>query len=277
MNLAQHAAYSKVSYQPLTTGIIACDSSKSFGSDDFTVIAGGSGSGKSTIALYMACSMAKAGSKVVLVNTENAGHVMQQRIANLGFNFSQDFGGFDTSGLHRLIIITVTEIKFDQIINMVLAYKPSVLFLDLFSSLLDQVKGFEIPMVTRNYAKLLSLFNEKYKCAVFVTEQLSKDSKRTYRPNMNDIQGGVALTQKATKVILVYRYYKENLEKLFGKDALPGLVEKTTELVIRKDRYSRFKDNFYFVKLDCSGFHTLNPYEQEDYTDYVFGNKKVAN
>ena len=219
----------------------------------------------------MACSMAKAGSKVVLVNTENAGHIMQQRIVSLGFNFSQDFGEFDNNGLHRLIIITVNEIKFDQVVNLVLVHEPNVLFFDLFSSLLDQVKGFDIPMFTRHYAKELSGFNEKYKCAVFVTEQLTKDSKRTYRPNMNDIQGGVALTQKATKVILVYRYYKENLEKLFSKNALPGLAEKTTELIVRKDRYSRFRDNFYFVKLDCSGFHTLNPYEQEDYTDYVIG------
>ncbi|MFN8770161.1 MAG: AAA family ATPase [Neisseriaceae bacterium] len=275
MNLKQYEAYSKVSYTPFNTGINIFDEKRAIGLDDFTVIAGSSGSCKSTVALYMVCSMAKAGSVVVFINTENAGHVMQQRIENLGFDFNRDFGAFDKNGTPRLIITTATEIKFDQIVNMVQAYKPQALFLDLFSALLDNTKSFDIPMVTRHYAKALAGFNEKYKCAVFVTEQLVKDSKRNYRPNLNDIQGGVALTQKATKVILIYRYLKENLERLFVKDNIPNLVEMTTEIIVRKDRYSRIQENFYFVKLDMYGFSMLNPLEFEDYSNFTFtGNKK---
>ena len=79
MTKREHEILSVMQYEKINTGINGLDSQFGLTNDDFLLLAGGSGSGKSTIALFMACTMAKAGHTIVFINYE---------VSANGWNFS---------------------------------------------------------------------------------------------------------------------------------------------------------------------------------------------
>jgi energy-coupling factor transporter ATP-binding protein EcfA2 len=260
-------------FNALTSGIYVFDTQSAIIENDFVVLGGSTGSGKSTIALFMACSIAKSGRKVLYINTENDETHLINEMIKLGFDYNKDFGEFNSHHHNRLIITCITALSFTELENMVTAIAPEVLFLDLFSVLLEGVPGFNIPNITLDYAKRFSFFKKNYNCTVFVTEQLVKDNKRYSRPTIDDIKGGAALGQKATKVMIVYRYCKDNIEKKYNsKDPMPKIVDYVTELIIRKDRYAKLS-GIEFLKYQF-GYQQLLTQELHQYCSYVFRSGK---
>jgi predicted ATP-dependent serine protease len=258
--------------EALECGIWEFDTRNGIGKDDFLVISGGTGSGKSTLSLFMACNIAKSGKRVLYFNTENSMQVMSKKIEFLGFEFDKDFGEPNQKGNpERLIIWNATELTFEQVNNAVLAYKPDVLILDLFSSILEKFQNWEFINKTRDYAKDFSFYPDKYKCAVIVTEQLTKDPSRCKRPTENDIAGGKGLGNKATKIITIYRHAKENMEKLMEDTSQLNISHIVSELVVRKDRHGRIPTKIYPVKLEFGGFKSLMTYELAQYLESLKG------
>lgn len=250
----------------LHTGLPELDRSEGFGMDDFCIIAGGSGSGKSTIALFVACTMAKKGKKVAFFNVEMSEKLIQERIEQLGFDFNTDL---NTMGLY-----SGKEISFQALENEIILKEYEVLFLDLFNCLLTKFSDRDKWRMTEEYATRFSFFPEQHKCAVFVTEQLTKDNKRVFRPTLDDVKGGASLIQKATKVIIVYRYVYENLERM-QKDVVPNVVHSCTEIVVRKDRMGKINGKMCLLNYwHGEGFKELYEEERRLYVDFVFGGRK---
>lgn len=269
-------------YNFLPTGLTYLDEMRGITTEDFLTIFGGSGSGKSTIALFMACNMAKKGKKVVFLNAENSPKVMVDRIKELGFDYMRDFGVCNDKGQNRLIVISKTSIKFQELAIHLNLYKPDAMFIDLFSSLLDDVETSMVSKMTTQYAKDLSFYPAKYNCAIIVTEQLIKDNKRIARPTLNDVAGGAGLIRKSTKCLGIYRYARERMETIMAKavagKAVSGqTILNTTELLPRKDRLGHWGDGMGFVKFELNdGFVSLDYEEQTEYLKDVFniGGKK---
>jgi hypothetical protein len=260
INSTNYRDFLNYKFEGLTTGFHYLDKDKAIGSDDFVVIAGSTGSGKSTIALYMACNIAISGKKVVYYNLELSATRVMQIIINLGFN--------PDKLMKNLVIINERPLNMSTIIGVVLGHQAQALFIDVFSCLLTKASGHRIPLITEDLATKFSYFPEKYGCAVFVTEQLIKERMAYKRPTENEIKGGSALCHKASKIILVYRHTKEHLEKLM-QDDLPNIAAKVTELLVRKDRFGRCKEFIQLYKLSL-GFHGLDSLDNRQYCDFVF-------
>lgn len=280
LSTAEHEYLKHKRYQQLVTGFECLDSQRGITTEDFVVMGGGTGTGKSLIALFMACSMAKKGETVIFLNAENSKKVTSDRIREFGFDFDKDFGIPDAKGFHRLIIISIKDIRFESIPQFFTIYKPTAMFIDLFSSLLDHVESHLKTSFTGKYAKELSFYPEKYNCAIIVTEQLTKDSRRVGRATPDDIAGGAALTRKATKIITLYRYAKEKLDTLVAKavkNKVTGsgqIMLSGSELIVRKDRLGFWKDGINLIKYEHGeGFISPEGYEMTDYFNTVFGNQ----
>ncbi len=264
-------------YKSLFIGIPQIDENGGITDHDCTVIAGSTGSGKSLVALYMACTLAKYGQKVVFFNVENDLKLMCERMKDLGFDYKTDFGLFDKNRENRFLLRNGKDMKFDMILTEIVTYQPTAIFLDLFSSLMDNSNSFLVADFTLKYAIELSEYPKKYKCAIFVTEQLIKDNRRIGRPVINDIQGGKGLPNKATKVIMVYRYCKENLERSIRENVTSLNILSTTELLLRKNRMKDTIPSFMLLKLcdgnNGKGFKPLTDFEHEEYINYTFNRK----
>ncbi len=251
----------------LTTGLWELDQANGFAMDDFCVIAGGSGSGKSILALFVACTMAKKGKKVAFFNIEMSEKLIQERIELLGFDFNTD--------LTTMSIFSPKEISFDIIDLYVFTEKPDVIFLDLFNCLLTKNDERNKWRLTEDYATRFSFFPEKHKCAVFVTEQLTKDNKRVFRPTLDDVKGGASLIQKATKVLIIYRWKYENLERVQKEDTVPWVIDYATEIIVKKDRMGVINGRMCVMNLQQgSGFTPLSEFDKKIYADFVFGGRK---
>ena len=264
-------------YKHFTTGISKFDSTKSITDGDFIILGGGTGSGKSTIALFMACNIAKSGETVWFFNMENTDKVMADSIEKLGFNFNSDFGEREKDHSNRLKIWTSETLHLDSLINKLELeeQKPAVIFIDLFSCLYEHhdeiVKWRE---ATKCAIKLAQL-SKKYGICVIVTEQFKKDNKRTGRAVIDDIKGIAELTTKATKVFIIYRYHKNNLEKMVMNLSCPEILSSTTELIVRKDRLGLLSDGISLVRFKKDkGFKSLSMDEIEAYGQLVFNFKQ---
>ena len=277
MTKREHEILSVMQYEKINTGINGLDSQFGLTNDDFLLLAGGSGSGKSTIALFMACTMAKAGHTIVFINYEVSAKVLVDSMLMLGFNYDKDFGELDSSGQNRLKLISPLKgMTFEAITKSVQLYKPKVLFIDLFNGLLSGVVGIERNNLTLKYATELSFFPKKYNCAVVVTEQLVKDNK-VGRPTLNDVQGASSLVHKATRVITIYRYKNSKLNDVIRKDYIniqfnDPIMSLATEIIVRKDRLGRWDTGITLIKfLKYTGFVDLEVLEEIDYYNTAFG------
>lgn len=277
MNEMEHELNQLKKYTHLATGFECLDLMKGITTEDFLVISGDTGSGKSTVALAMACNMAKNGNTVVYLNAENSPKVIVDAIKNLGFNFDKDFGEFK-KGVHRLIIYSMNDIKFADLEKLLILHEPKALFIDLFSSLLDGQPTYMTAQLTAEYAKKISFYPQKYNCAIIATEQFCKDNKRISRPNIGDIAGGAGLSRKATKVLLIYRLIKTKAEAIMNRAANQSVTEHSltiadisSELLTKKDRLGFWKDGFFPVKYVWQeGFSILDPNEMADYKQVAF-------
>ena len=257
---------------PLNTGIF--EFKDSITEDDFTVIAGSTGSGKSTVGLFIACSIAKSGKRVLFINTENSNSHLIKQIKSLGFDYFNDFGQADIHGNNNLIIHCFDydiSCDFKTLLNLRQSLNPDVIFIDLFSSLLDKVPFKDRFDFTNNYAEKLSFFKKKYNCTVFVTEQLVKNNTRFGRPVIDDIQGGAALGRKASKIIMVYRHIRAAHDHL-GNKPIPLIANVVTELLVRKDRYGLIFGK-YLVKYNF-GYKQLSTLDEIEYNDFLKNCKK---
>lgn len=277
MNEAEHELYQLKKYTHLATGFECLDVMKGLTTEDFLVISGDTGSGKSTVALAMACNIAKKGNTVVYLNAENSQKVIVDAIKGLGFNFDKDFGEYK-NGVHRLIIYSMNDIKFESLEKLLILHEPKALFIDLFSSLLDNQPTFLTSQLTAEYAKKISFMPQKYNCAIIATEQFNKDNKRISRPNIGDIAGGAGLSRKATKVLLIYRLIKTKAESIMNRAANQAVTEHSltiadisSELIVKKDRLGFWKDGFFPIKYVWQeGFSVLVGAELADYKQLAF-------
>ncbi len=255
--------------------------------EDFMVISGDSGSGKSTIALYMACHVAKYGRKVAIFNLENSEKVITDEIKKLGFDFDKDFGERDEHGRHRLIILNddinseTSSITMSQIQNVLTYHEPSLIVIDLFNGLLSGQMPNMIPSLTEKYAIQLRKWCVRNKCLIIVTEQLTKDNKRVTRPMANDIAGGASLTRKATIILMIYQYNQQNAEKNLRQEQEVSNYNtaNVAELIVRKSNKGLLRvPTFVYVKKTSGiygqqGFVELDDEQRKSYVDYVFGKK----
>ena len=277
MTKAENEILKLKKYEHIMMGIDGLDYQHGLTNEDFLLIAGGSGSGKSTIALSIACTMAKAGHTIVFINYEVSPKVLVDSMAALGFNYDIDFGTLDNRGQNRLKLISpIKGMSFNEIVKAVQLYKPKALFIDLFNGLLSGIVGIERNNLTLKYATELSFFPQKYNCAVIVTEQLVKDNK-VGRPTLNDVQGASSLVHKATRVITIYRYKNSKLNEIMKKDYYPSntndlVMALTTEIIVRKDRLGIWASNINLIKYQKNiGFIGLDEHEISTYNNTAFG------
>lgn len=262
----------------LSTGISQLDNRDIMTTSDFLVIAGDSGGGKSTIALLMACSMAKAGKKIVFLNMENDNKVMLNSMKYLGFDYNADFGEFiaEKGSFYpkNLKIITLNSLKMDQVRAFVLSENPDAIFIDLFSELLAGKNKNDIPNLTYEYAVELESYTKKYNCAVIVTEQLIKDNKRRGRPTFGDIGGGSNLYKKAHKILMIYSYARDNANSLIAQGHGPNSAVSTViELIPLKDRRQKMMNlptRFIYMQYSKNGLNPVNAQTLLEYFDTIY-------
>lgn len=263
-------------YTPIPTGLDIFDKRGAFGSDDFMLIAGSTGSAKTYLAMFMALNAAKDGHKVLFINGEILKSEFVSRMENMGFLFEMDFGDVGDDGYNRFVAIHQDsinrQITYQDIDRLMQEHKPSLLVVDLFGCILDP--STHIPSQTIEYATAFSFYPKRYNCAVIVTEQFVKETRGLVRPDENSIAGGKGLSNKATKVITIFNFYKSNPEKALIQKS--ETVANTIELIVRKDRTSRLPMGIGMVYCE-RGFRGLDEEEIIEYKDIVFKNQKSSN
>ncbi len=278
MKLSRYLEAKNYVYTPFTTGIKLRKDDKFndewFGSDDFLVIAAGTGIGKSYIAMYMSMNIAKNGKRVLFFNFENHPAVFVKNMLQMGFDFEKDFGGFGEDELSRFMVVHSQDyakpITFEQIRKKVELCKPDLVVIDLFSGLIPQDN---ISVIGTQYAIALSQFPKEYNCAVMTTEQYKKDHRNSERADEKSIGGSRALTDKATKVFTFFNYYKGNPHKAV-RERLRA-VDNTLELIVCKDRNSRADLGIEYIYKD-NGYRRPTLQEMSVYMDTVFPEKKIG-
>jgi replicative DNA helicase len=270
---------------PLTTGIFEYDRNHALGIDDFVMLGGATGQGKSYVALYIACSIAKSGKKVIYYNNEVAEHTMWRRVQELGFS-AIDFGELE-NGRNRLIIICVGSITLDTLLSDVArlgVYDDiSAIFLDMISMMFDAYpldkNQFEMQ---KNLLTHLSTLPTKINAMIFATSQLTKDNTRiSRRPNKDDFEGVKQITTKPTKVIALYRHYKTDYVKSFtGENEQEDLILKNMSELINikdRDRDTCMPHGITLIKyVKDKGFKAPEYWERQAYIGIISpkGNKK---
>jgi len=269
MKIERYKRAKQFKYIPFVTGIDAFDSCNAIGNDDFVVIAGGTGSGKSYLSLWIGLNIAKNGKRVLYINQETLAREFCDRIDLLGFDYENDFGEADFLGNHRFLAVHRQDIgktiTFDMVERWVKEYRPDVLILDLFSSLM--LPGCNIPTETELMSSRFKFFATQYGCSVIAVEQFSKEVKGQVRPNEDYIRGGKGLPNWATKIFTIYQYYRANPEKaIMGKNEI---LDKTVEVIVRKDGTNRIRLGIMLLYRDF-GYRQLFDNEKETYYNIVF-------
>lgn len=277
MKLEQYQLAKQYKPIPIHLGISLLDKDGGFASDDFLVIAGATGSMKSYLAMWMALNAAKSGKRVLFINAEMLSSEFVRRIEFLGFDFENDFGAFNERGHNRFMVMHAENlndnIKYEQVERWVSILKPDLLVVDLFSCLIP-AEG-HIPTESLKIAQAFSFYPRKYSCAVICTEQLIKENLKSDRPTENSISQGKSLSNKATKIITLYSYYRANPDKYISN--YNKVVDRTLEMIIKKDRSSRVKLGIGLLFVD-NGFRDLDTQasfngeqsEREQYMSLVF-------
>lgn len=260
-------------YTPFHTGVGFLDAVNGFGSDDFAVIGGGSGTGKSYLAMFIGMNIAKSGKRVLYINAEMFASVFITRMRGLGFDFETDFGKSDKHGHNRFMVVHQEDLKsritFDMIDGWVASMKPDLLVVDLFGCLL--MKDRDLAANTERYAVAYSFYPRTYNCAVIVTEQLMKEYRFSERPDPHNLSNGKALGDKSSKIIMLYNYYSANPIKAYLTES--ELVEQSLELIVKKDRLDRVKTKIYITNAR-QGYREITKVEAIQYDTIVFNKGK---
>ena len=113
----------------------------------------------------------------------------------------------------------------------------------------------------------------KYKCAIIVVEQLRKDRSSGKRPDDTDIQGGAGLVQKATKIIMLYKFIKAN--PVWSANHLSTInMNNFLEFIVLKDRARDIEEKIYILETK-NGIKQPGTNDKLAYAEYVFmGAKK---
>lgn len=276
MKLERYAAARNYHYKPFVTGVEIFDNSSAIGSDDFVVIAGGSGTGKSYLAMFIACNVARSGQRVLYINAEMFASVFVNRMVAAGFDFEVDFGKQDVDGHNRLMVVHQEDmqkkITYELIDEWVKKLKPDLLVVDLFGCLLP--KDSSLAATTEKYAIGYSFYPRTYGCAVIVTEQLIKDYKFAERPDPHHIANGKALGDKSSKIITLYNYFSANpIKRLIHKSEL---VDRSLEIIIRKDRLGRAPLGIH-VTDSRNQYNLISKVQAIEYENVVFPKQQHYN
>lgn len=272
---ADFTKWQQYNYERLVTGFMGLDEMRGITTDDFVVIAGDTGTGKSTVAFYMACAMAIADNKVLYFNAENSPKVMIDKLTQFGLDNDRHFGKFDANGYNRLKIINCNALGLNDLENAILLEKPKAVFIDLFTILLDGVTMGNLVMATKEVAEKLAEIAVKYKCAIITTQQLRKEDKLMQKPSLQHIQGGSSLQHKATKIITLYRYdvaradelkKKKRANCLFNYDAVKNVIE----LIVRKDRLGEWSGSVFAKYNYGDGYISLDRQESYEYERVIY-------
>lgn len=264
----------------LRTGFFDFDIKDFIGKKDYVVLAGGTGSGKSAVAIFMACSMAKAGHKVVYINAENAPHTFNQAILDFGFNHARDFGEYDKNGLNRFVIIN-DKIPFESLSHLITLHNADCLFIDTWKSLILRYENVNLQTtMSAKFADELGKTNglpSQLNCCVISTHQLTKEGAKIGRPTIGDIQGSASIGEQAHKIILCWRASKNSDLAFRNEDKMEYQSEiftNSVELQIAKEREGLIKSITYTYRKTRNGYLKLNQWEREEYRNLVFPQNK---
>lgn len=284
-------------FKYLKTGIYCLDNCNdnqgSIRDTDLIILAGGTGTGKSMVALWMAINVASNGDKVIYMDFENSGNVLNERIKSFGINcdvledahllkFYQD-DKEHSNIIKNLISEKKADIssekyiisRIDAIENLIILEKPKMLVYDTISCLYATLlSGSKIPLMADYMATRFYELSNKYNCCIIMLEQLTKDRITGVRPTLNDIKGGSAIAHKASKIFTLFSYSSENTEKIMS--AKPDfIIDKCLEIIPRKDRNNDLPKTGGKLLWLHEGIQEPSLDIKIKYTEYLFNRKSL--
>ena len=274
----------KVPVQRVKFGLFQLDFTGGYRSNDFIVLAAATGVGKSLLALWIAISATEQGKKVMYIDYENDASLIEERLVSFGKNYKSAIANnllklYTQSAQEKIIIqksfternFNLHKFIFDKITaieNAIILHQPNLLVIDVFSCLYKNIAPTNLTsQLTYILSESISTIAKKHNCAIIATEQLKND-KIYGRPGEKDVATGNALTHKATKIITLFSYFKENRARTGFATDLSIKLEDFLEVILVKDRTNDIAEKIYVHKKDI-GFHQPNTHEYAAYFDYI--------
>lgn len=269
-------------------GIFELDKKGGYRTNDFIVLSANTGVGKSMVAQWIALKTARLGHKTMYVDYENDPQIVAERFnwfdASVNTKWHQlreqrtliyCMKSVEENKIVEQIILgkTLNPIqfvleKYKSIENAILLHKPKLLVIDLFSGIYKTViSAQQTSQVVYLLSEKISELAKEHRCAIIALEQIKGDSRNGVRPTPKDIATGQALTHKATKIITLFSYAKDNQARIASEDPTFPLAN-FLEIIVCKDRTGDIPEQIYTVVKDF-GLRGPRTEEITSYLDYV--------
>lgn len=273
--------------QKLITGIDYLDENMGVCDNDFIMVGAGTGHGKSTFCLSIACNMAQNNQKVLYLNLEVSKATYWNKVSESGFDRTKDFGELDSSGKAKYLHVIGKEILPKKILNVkwlktiIKSEGYKCVVIDTFEPFAKSNYGMErlTDSHVANIAMELHDIAEYMSCAVIITSQIGKKGGRNWRPTTDDVKGFNSLSEKIMKVFIIYRLTKVQVELTMQKDekVVPNIVHHCTEIIVSKNRNHSKKlplpEGIFLTKYWNGKLIKLTATEHDLYTKFISGKK----
>lgn len=212
------------------------DKSLYISENDFVVLAGGTGTGKTTFALNLLSNLSKE-YQCVYFNMEMSKKTLYKRLCSIEtgidiakFNDMKTFEPKELSFLYtkldrieeRKIILINNSQSIDSIektISRINTDKKIIVILDHIGLINSEGNGLYEKMT--NIAKRIRSLCLDYNCTIFGLCQLSRESQKEERePKLQDLRDSGEIEQSARKVILLYNKDCKNQNEIKNVDVL---------------------------------------------------------
>lgn len=212
------------------------DKSLYISENDFVVLAGGTGTGKTTFALNLLSNLSKE-YQCVYFNMEMSKKTLYKRLCSIEtgiditkFNNMKTFEPKELSFLYtkldrieeRKIILINNSQSIDSIektISRINTDKKIIVILDHIGLINSEGNGLYEKMT--NIAKRIRSLCLDYNCTIFGLCQLSRESQKEERePKLQDLRDSGEIEQSARKVILLYNKDCKNQNEIKNVDVL---------------------------------------------------------
>lgn len=212
------------------------DKSLYISENDFVVLAGGTGTGKTTFALNLLSNLSKE-YQCVYFNMEMSKKTLYKRLCSIEtgiditkFNNMKTFEPKELSFLYtkldrieeRKIILINNSQSIDSIektISRINTNKKIIVILDHIGLINSEGNGLYEKMT--NIAKRIRSLCLDYNCTIFGLCQLSRESQKDERePKLQDLRDSGEIEQSARKVILLYNKDCKNQNEIKNVDVL---------------------------------------------------------
>ena len=212
------------------------DKSLYISENDFVVLAGGTGTGKTTFALNLLSNLSKE-YQCVYFNMEMSKKTLYKRLCSIEtgidinkFNNMKSFTPNELSFLYtkldrieeRKIILINNSQSIDSIektISRINTDKKIIVILDHIGLINSEGNGLYEKMT--NIAKRIRSLCLDYNCTIFGLCQLSRESQKEERePKLQDLRDSGEIEQSARKVILLYNKDCKNQNEIKNVDVL---------------------------------------------------------